>query len=191
MTGVIAYGAGNQRSVTNALDTCGEDWTIVTSPAHVRAVSRLVLPGVGHFGGLMQFLAQSGLDESIKRWLCQGNPLLGICLGMQALFDSSEEAPGVPGLGIISGSVLRFPNNLRCPHMGWNTVQESGKPDSWMYFAHSYFVEPNGTESAITHHGITIASIVRKGSAIGFQFHPEKSAKAGSQRLKEWLHDAG
>ncbi len=138
----------------------------------------------------MEFLNHSGLDETINNWVRRGNPLLGICLGMQALFEHSEESQGVPGLGIISGSIIRFPNDLRCPHMGWNTVKELGKPDAWMYFAHSFYAPPDGTAAATTDHEITFASIVRKGSATGFQFHPEKSSTAGQTRLKEWLDHA-
>jgi imidazole glycerol-phosphate synthase len=189
VTAVVDYGVGNLRSVLYALDRVGFSGCTASTGADLAGAERIVLPGVGNFGYLMPQLESRGLREALLREVARGVPLLGICLGMQALYEGSDEAPDVPGLGLIPGRVRRFPPGLPVPHMGWNQVTgEEG--EDWYYFANGYFaaVGPETMASAV--YGFPFAAEVRRGNVCGFQFHPERSDEAGLERLARWCRDA-
>lgn len=196
MIGVIDYGAGNLRSVTNALDHLGLAWTLVGAPDALDGCSRLVLPGVGHFGAAMQRLNAAELAPAVQAWGRAGKPLLGVCLGAQLLLDGSEEAPGAAGLGLIAGRVVKL-GTKTIPHMGWNRVcsvgegvlfDESGG-GSYFYFAHSFVCEPadEAHAAAVAEcDGRRFCVAVQRGRVCGVQFHPEKSAAAGLELLRRF-----
>ena len=177
---VFDYGAGNLRSVANTLDEIGADYQIVDK---LVPAEKIILPGVGHFGQMMRALApqRDALIDAIRA----GTPFLGICLGLQALFEGSEEAPEVPGFGLFPGRVRRFPPETRCPQMGWNNLQLT-KPSSlisgepYVYFANSYYC-PIGeaTAATCTYSGVTFTAVLEQDNIYGVQFHPEKSGPAG------------
>jgi imidazole glycerol phosphate synthase glutamine amidotransferase subunit len=182
MIAVIDYGAGNLYSVTNALDLFGTEYHLAQEPRDLVDASTILLPGVGHFGQMMEALSARGLIQPLHEKLSANISYMGICLGMQALYESSDEAPGLPGLGILKGRVLHFPPGEKTPHMGWSKVA-----DRSYYFAHSYYLPADAEGSAATaHHGIDFTAIVRSGNLYGTQFHPEKSGEAGLALLKEW-----
>ena len=196
MITLLDYGAGNVRSVINAIQSLGERVDIVTSGEDILSAERLVFPGVGAFGSMMQILNQKNYVEPLKTYLLSGRPFLGICLGLQALFDTSDEAPGVKGLGLIPGSVKRFTVALSVPHIGWNglNIKEASKifrglsGDEKFYFVHSYHVAPqDDAVLTTTNYGYEFVSAVQKGNIIATQFHPEKSGAAGLQILKNFL----
>src|ERR1035438_7655421 len=185
MIAVIDYGAGNLYSVTNALDLFGSEYRLARLPENVAQASAILLPGVGHFGQMMEALGRLGLIETLRDRLVAGTPYMGICLGMHALYESSEEAPGVAGLSLLRGKVLRFPPGEKTPHMGWTEVQPNARS---YYFAHSYYLPADAEGSAATaQHGIRFTAIIRRGNLYGTQFHPEKSGTAGLSLLKEWV----
>jgi len=185
MIAVIDYGAGNLYSVTNALDLFTTEYRLARAPQDLRDASAILLPGVGHFGQMMDALNARGLVELLRTRLLAGTPYMGICLGMHALYESSEEAPDAAGLGLLHGRVLRFPEGQKIPHMGWSDVQPNGRS---YYFAHSYHLPMDAEGSAATaRHGIEFTAIVRRGNLYGTQFHPEKSGAAGITLLKEWV----
>lgn len=196
MIAIIDYGMGNLRSVQKGFEHAGYPAQIVTEPEQVRGAKGVVLPGVGAFKDAMDNLRSAGLVEAIREVTAAGKPFLGICLGMQLLFDTSEEWGLNEGLGLIKGSVKKFPPGLKIPHMGWNQVQVvnpspivAGIDDSDMfYFVHSYYVDPAEAEviSTTTEYGMKFASIVSKANVFGIQFHPEKSSKLGLQILKNF-----
>ena len=198
MIGVIDYGASNLHSVRNALKHLGVESQVLTDPAQVTAAAALILPGVGAFGAGMAALRASGFEEPIRAQVAAGVPLLGICLGMQFLYEASEEMGEHRGLGLLPGRVVRFPEDLglKIPHMGWNAlhpVQESpllaGVPDGgYAYFVHSYYVEPAdvGDVLARTDYGLSFPSVVGRGRVFGVQFHPEKSQSVGLQILRNF-----
>ena len=186
MIAVIDYGAGNLYSVTNARDLFGSEYRLARLPENVAEASAILLPGVGHFGQMMEALGRLGLIETLRERLAAGTPYMGICLGMHALYESSEEAPGVAGLGLLPGRVLRFAPGEKVPHMGWSEVQPGGRS---YYFAHSYYVPADAEGSAATaRHGMEFTAMVRRGNLFGTQFHPEKSGAAGVTLLKEWVN---
>lgn len=187
MIAVIDYGAGNLRSVANALDVLGADYRLARSPAELEGAEAILLPGVGHFGQMVGVLEASGMTAALRRRLEAGTPYLGICLGMQALYESSEEAPGAAGLGLLHGRVLRFPakHSEKVPHMGWTAVEPGGRR---YYFAHSYYLPADAEAVAATaRHGLELAAIIRRGNLYGTQFHLEKSGPAGLALLKDWV----
>ncbi len=198
-TGVIVvdYGMGNLRSVSKALENVGAAAEVTNDPAKVRAAERLVLPGVGAFGKAVSNLEEGGLKGAVLEFLGTGRPFLGICLGLQLLFESSEEDRGVEGLGFFEGMCRRFGEDLRVPHMGWNTLEwaegnglRAGLPEEpYMYFVHSYYVEPaeEGIIAARTQYGVRFTSAVRRGPVTGVQFHPEKSQDVGLKFLSNWI----
>ncbi len=192
MIAVIDYGAGNLRSVCNALAVLGAPFFVTNEPAGLEQGSAILLPGVGHFGQMMQALHAAGLTAPLRRRLESGTPYLGICLGMQALFESSEEAPEIPGLGLLPGAVLRFPPGRKVPHMGWTLVESEGEPGGRMYyFAHSYYVPANAEGcAAIARHGLPFTATLRRGNLAGSQFHPEKSGPSGLEFLRAWISAA-
>jgi len=192
MIGIVDYGCGNLRSLENALEALCLDSRRVSAPADILAADRLILPGVGNFGHAGAALAQRGLGDALKERALAGSPLLGICLGMQLLFQGSEEAPEVPGLGLLEGRCRVFEGpGLKVPHMGWSAV-EFGDRSLAAYFVHSYYV-PRWPEGAgaqvlgIGSYGRPFLAAFRSGALSGFQFHPEKSGTQGLALLKESL----
>ncbi len=197
MIAIIDYGAGNLRNVSKAFDFLGTENIVTSDPEEIKKADKLVLPGVGAFGEGMANLCALGLDEVIRSEASSGKPLLGICLGMQMLFDESEESPNVKGLGILKGTIRRLPKvgDLKIPHMGWNDLDCRGSlfeglHNPFVYFVHSYYLdaEDKAVVSAKTHYGIDIEVAVESGNVFGFQFHPEKSGDAGLKMLSNFAN---
>lgn len=181
---VLDHGMGNLRSVEKALQAAGADAAIESDVDALSSYDALCVPGQGIFGRCVDNLRSSGIAAAVARWIDDGRPYLGICLGMQVLFESSAERGPVGGLGILAGDVERLPPGASIPHIGWNTVD-----DEYFYFDHSYAVRPRD-ESMVTgwtDHGGRWASRIEKGSILGVQFHPEKSGRAGIDLLRGWL----
>lgn len=189
MIAIIDYGMGNLRSVQKAFEKIGAEAVVTSDEATIESASALVLPGVGAFGDAMANLREAGLVGSIYRAIEEGKPFLGICLGMQLLFEISEEMGVHQGLGVFKGRVMRFRVNLKVPHMGWNQIHIR-RPDlllrgvadgSYVYFVHSYYVQPADPKIvlATTDYGIDYASIIGRDAIYGIQFHPEKSQDVG------------
>jgi len=202
MIAIVDYGAGNISSVRNALSKLGVESKATCDPKEILASESVILPGVGSFGFLMQSLRQKGLDEAILQSINKGTPFLGICLGMQALFESSEESPGVAGLGIFKGKVVRFQRG-KVPQIGWNEVLPSGKcggkvcdegdakalfSKGYAYFVNSFYCAPSDASiiAATTDYLGEFACAVQKGNITAVQFHPEKSGDWGFELLKRW-----
>ena len=201
MIAFLDYGAGNVRSVINAIESLGEKVKIVESAEDILAAERLVFPGVGAFGSMMNRLNEKRYVKALKDYLNSGRPFLGICLGLQALFESSEEAPGVKGLGFIPGVVKRFDIDLSVPHIGWNGLNIK-KPsqifagfggDEKFYFVHSYHVVPEDKTAVLTttDYGCEFVSSIQMGNIIATQFHPEKSGSSGLRILENFLKASG
>ena len=201
MIALLDYGAGNVRSVINAVESLGESVKIVATPDDIDTAERLIFPGVGSFGSMMDILKEKRFIEPLKAYLLSDRPFLGICLGLQALFERSEEAPQVSGLGFISGVVKRFNISLSVPHIGWNglnvkqpsTICKGLQGDEKFYFVHSYHVAPQDSSVALTttNYGYEFVSSIQKGNVIATQFHPEKSGKAGLVVLDNFLRSHG
>ena len=202
MIAVLDYGIGNLRSAEKALQHLGVDAALTTDPAVARAAAGVVLPGVGAFGRCMEQLRESGLEPVVQETVEAGKPFLGICVGMQMLFDASEEAPGVKGLGVIPGEVrLLTVTSERLPHMGWNTIEiragsrlfDGIEDGSWLYFVHSYAPVPDDEAviAATTDYGGTVVAAVEQGSVWATQFHPEKSAANGLRLLRNFADACG
>ncbi len=199
MITVVNYGAGNLRSVTNTLEALGAKFEVTAEPGAVHEARAVILPGVGHFGQMMEALERLGLRGPLVEKARSGAPLLGICLGLQAMFEASEEAPEHKGLGLFPGTVCRFPAPLRCPHMGWNTVCVArpcrlleglgGSP--YFYFAHSYYCPPGEHAAALGEYGTGFCAILERDNVYGVQFHPEKSGPAGLAVMRNFLRAAG
>ena len=198
---LIDYGAGNLRSVANSLRAIGIEPNVAASPDALANTTHLVLPGVGSFGDCMEQLSKRGLLEPIREWVSAGKPYLGMCLGYQILFDSSEEAPDVAGLGLVPGVVKRFQDQpgLKIPHMGWNSViprqPESGNwkglgAEPYFYYVHSYFPVPadDSVIAAETTYGADrFAAAIERPNLLACQFHPEKSQEAGLGLIRNFL----
>jgi glutamine amidotransferase len=194
---VVDYGAGNLRSVAKALESFGADVTVTGDPEAVEKADKLVLPGVGAFGKAVENLRRKNLDGTIIRFVQKEKPFLGICLGLQMLFEASEENADAKGLSILRGKAVRFDRGLKVPHLGWNQVFQTadsplwkGVPDgSFFYFAHSYVVQPSnaGMVSGKTGYGTEFASAVWRDALFGIQFHPEKSQKWGLRLLENFI----
>lgn len=195
MIAIFDYGAGNLRSVQNTLDEIGASYTLVRDAEGLRAASKIVLPGVGHFGQMMRALDALGVRHVMVERIKAGVPFLGICLGMQGLFESSTEAPDVRGLGIFLGTVERFEGNVRIPHMGWNTLEAVKQTkllkglgeNPFVYFAHSYYVPRNDHTAAVCDYTKPYTAILEQGNVFGVQFHPEKSGQVGIGIVKNFL----
>lgn len=195
--GVIDYGSGNLRSVCKAIEAAGSTPSLVTSPSGLASLDAIVVPGVGAFAHCAENLRATGLWNPVREWALSGRPYLGICLGYQLLFESSEESPGVEGLGVLKGCVVRFPDAaLKVPHMGWNTLSKTSGPlynglsgDVSMYFVHSYYPVPadSALVSAWSDYGVPFAAGVSSGALHAVQFHPEKSQSAGLALLRNFL----
>lgn len=202
MIAVIDYGAGNLKSVKNALDHLGAANMRASTAKEILLADAVILPGVGEFGTAMAELERRGIKEAVIEAAGSGRPLLGICLGMQLLFEAGEESRGAKGLGILPGRVPRFPAEmgLKIPHMGWNSVMPlkenrllDGLPEgSYMYFVHSFYVKAaeRADVSAISEYGLIFDAAVERGNIFGCQFHPEKSGAAGLAILKNFIEIA-
>ena len=179
---------GNLHSVAKALEAAGGRVSVTSDPADVDRCDALCVPGQGVFGRCMSNVLAQGLDKLIEDWIASNKPYLGICLGMQVLFDHSEEGGRLEGLGVLSGPVRRLSNGIRIPHIGWNTLGEE-----YFYFDHSYAAFPHdeGIVEAWCEHGGRWAAAVRQDSILGVQFHPEKSGRAGIALLTQWLGGEG
>ena len=193
MIAIIDYGMGNLRSVQKALERAGYPASIVSTPEALKQARGIVSPGQGAFGDTMDNLRVQGLTGAIKEEISRGKPFLGVCLGLQVLFEGSDEMGAHQGLGILPGRVRRFEGDLKVPHMGWNQVELRQGPDnplfqgipdnSHFYFVHSYYVEPadEAIISGTTDYGLTFTSMVARGNLFGVQFHPEKSSDIGQR----------
>ncbi|MCM3872877.1 MAG: imidazole glycerol phosphate synthase subunit HisH [Pyrinomonadaceae bacterium] len=190
---IIDYGVGNLRSVEKAFAAAGAEAVVSSSDAVLRQANALVLPGVGAFAHCMTELAARGFDKLVQDSVAQGKPLLGVCVGMQMLFDESEEFGTTAGLGLLRGRVRRFDGDLVVPQVGWNQVRQHGSPrllagvgdNAFFYFVHSYFCEVDDQAVVIgeTEYGSPYASVVAQGTVCGVQFHPEKSQSVGLRLL--------
>ena len=195
MIAILDYGAGNLRSVQNALEEIGCEYSLVRDAAGLRSASMILLPGVGHFGQMMRALDALEVRDALIECIAAGAPFLGICLGLQALFDASEEAPEVRGLGIFEGIVRRFPAHARVPHMGWNELQLRGESKllrgfgakPFVYFAHSYYAPEGDYASAVCAYEVPYTAALEVGSVYGVQFHPEKSGPVGLTIVRNFV----
>jgi imidazole glycerol phosphate synthase glutamine amidotransferase subunit len=195
MITILDYGAGNLKSVQNTLAEIGAEYELVRDTAGLRRATKIILPGVGHFGQMMRSLDELAVRDALRERMTAGVPFLGICLGMQALFESSEEAPDLPGLAVFPGSVKRFVPGARVPHMGWNQVTPARSsrlltglpPDPYVYFAHSYYVPETAVTAATCTYTVPYTAILESGNIHGVQFHPEKSGPVGLKIVKNFL----
>ena len=203
MIAIIDYGAGNLKSVEKALEALGEKPVISQDPEVLIKADGLILPGVGAFGDAMERLNASGMADLIRKAVQNGIPLLGICLGLQLLFEESEESPGAAGLGLLKGKIVKIPGDagLKVPHMGWNSLHLekqtrlfAGIPEeSYFYFVHSYYLkaEDRSIVAATTQYGVTIDAAIETGRVFACQFHPEKSSSYGMRILQNFINAAG
>lgn len=200
MTAIIDYDAGNIKSVEKALQFLGEEVLVTREPEEIRRAERVILPGVGAFGDAMEKLDKYGLIPVIRQTVEEKRPFLGICLGLQLLFESSEESPGESGLGLLKGRILQIPGGggLKVPHIGWNSLRfpRPGRlfqgigEGVYVYFVHSYYLaaEEETVVSAVTEYGVSIHAAVEKDNLFACQFHPEKSSDAGLRILKNFVN---
>jgi imidazole glycerol phosphate synthase glutamine amidotransferase subunit len=195
MIGVINYGAGNVGSVLRAVQFLGYPAEAVEDAGLMQSADRLILPGQGHFGSMMEALESKKMIAPLREQIAAGKPFLGICLGLQALYESSEEAPDRAGFGLLQGRVTRFEGVFKIPHLGWNQLQIrrqdtlfEGVPDgSFAYFCHSYYSPVTEETTAVTEYGQNFTAAVRVGSLYAVQFHPEKSGDVGLKVLENFL----
>lgn len=200
MVAIIDYGAGNLQSVKKALDFIGAESIITGDKNEIDAASHIILPGVGSFADAMNCIREHDLENTVKRAADGSKYFLGICLGLQLLFSSSEESPGVKGLGVFDGKIVKIPNDngLKVPHIGWNSVElrqndgifKNVKNNSYFYFVHSYYLKdaPNDIVAGVTEYGVPIQCAVQKGRVCATQFHPEKSGEAGLELLRNFVN---
>ena len=203
MIAIIDYGAGNLQSVKKAFDFIGAESVITDNPETINACDKILLPGVGSFGDAMNSMNKKGLVETVKQNALSGKPFLGICLGLQLLFEESEESPGVKGLGIFKGKIKKFSYQmgLKIPHIGWNSLEIKQKDtlfkgipeNSYVYFVHSYYLhaEDENEIATVTNYGIDFHSAVGKDNIFATQFHPEKSGDVGLQILRNFASMEG
>jgi len=196
---IIDYDAGNIKSVEKAMALLGQEAAVTRDKATILAADKVILPGVGSFGDAMGKIRQYGLEPVIRQVAESGTPFLGICLGLQLLFKQSDESPGVPGLGILKGKILRIPEaeGLKIPHMGWNSLIFPVKgrlftglaEEPYVYFVHSYYLEAADERivTAVTEYGTRIHASVEQGNVFACQFHPEKSSDTGIHILKNFV----
>lgn len=199
MTAIIDYDAGNIKSVEKALQALGEEALITRDREKLLNADRVILPGVGAFGDAMNKLRAYGLEEIIYEVIQKGIPFLGICLGLQLLFERSDESDGIKGLGILEGEILRLPEEpgLKIPHIGWNSLKfpnpgrlfQEISEDAYVYFVHSYYLKAGSEDivTATTQYGTLIHASVEKDNVFACQFHPEKSSEAGLTILKNFI----
>lgn len=194
---LVDYGAGNLRSAARALAAAGGSPSLATEPDGLVGAGAIVVPGVGAFAAAMQRLHEAGMVEPLRAAAASGIPIVGVCLGMQVLFERSEEGPPISGLALLPGEVRRLPPGLKIPHMGWNVLEPSGAdplmrglpPSPYVYFVHSYVAAPTDRSCVVaeTTYGIRFPAIVRRGRVWGMQFHPEKSSRVGALLLRNLL----
>ena len=199
MVAIIDYDAGNIKSVEKAMKLLKQEVVVTRDPETILSADKVILPGVGSFGDAMGKIRQYDLEKVIHEVVERRIPFLGICLGLQLLFERSEESPGVQGLGILKGEILRIPETegLKVPHMGWNSLELSGDgrlfrgipEDAYVYFVHSYYLKAEEPEivTARTDYGTEIHASVEKGQIFACQFHPEKSSDVGFRILKNFV----
>jgi glutamine amidotransferase len=191
---VIDYKAGNLTSVMKALTALGAVAQVTEDPAVVSAAERVVLPGVGHFAATAR-LRETGIEDAVREVIARGVPFLGICVGLQWLFQGSTESEVTPGLGVLHGCCARFPETHKVPHVGWNTLQAAPQsrllaglpPQSFMYYTHSYRAPLVDETVGVTEYAGPFSGAVERGNLFGVQFHPEKSSDAGLQVLRNFL----
>ena len=195
---VLDYGAGNLRSAQRALERAGATVTVTDDAIAARSADALVVPGVGHFGQCVRQFVAAGLRELVDDWVAAARPLLGICVGMQIMYPSSDESPDEAGLGLLPGSVRRLPASVTVPHMGWNTVAPvrddtllDGLAGEHLYFVHSFAAVPSDPDHVVATcaYGPGFPAVVRVGSVVGTQFHPEKSGDVGARLLANWVRE--
>jgi len=197
---VLDYDAGNVRSARRGVEAAGAEATITADPVLAADADALVIPGVGHFGTCSRRLRERGLEEVVRSFVADGRPVLGICVGMQLLYGGSEESDE-PGLGLLPGRVVRFPERAVVPHMGWDVVDVvrpdpvlGGVEGRRLYFAHSYYAVPEDDAHVLarcSYGGADFPCVVREGSVLGTQFHPEKSGAVGARLLADWVASIG
>lgn len=204
MIGIIDYEAGNLGSVVNACHFLDLEAKVIATPQELAGCHAIILPGQGAFGDCMNNLRKAGFEVPVKDWIAAGRPFLGICVGLQALYEGSEESPGVPGLGLLPGVIRRFKDqpDLKVPQIGWNQVRQvqrdcplfNNLPDeAFVYFVHSYYAEAGGEAVAgTTQYGLEYTSMVWRDNVMAVQFHPEKSQKVGLtmlQNFADWAYE--
>lgn len=195
MTTIVDYGAGNLRSVENTLAAIGAPYGLTNTAAGIGAASKIILPGVGHFGQMMRTLDRLDLRRALTERIRQGVPFLGICLGLQGLFEASAEAPEVSGLGLFRGRIERFPAHARTPHMGWNELRPTVesrllrglRPRPYVYFAHSYYAPVVEATAATCSYEVLYTAVLEKDNIFGVQFHPEKSGPLGLRIVQNFV----
>lgn len=196
--GIIDYRMGNLASVSKAIENAGGSPRVSDQPDELAESDLVILPGVGNFAAGMEHLEELNLKDFVTGWAAGGRPLMGVCVGMQLLFEESDEGPA-KGLGILKGRVEKFAEGLKVPHMGWNTLSPEGDSvfagfdDRYFYFVHSYYCVPEdaGIVTAKTDYGLEFASAVQRGSVYGVQFHPEKSSDDGLALYRKVLEEVG
>ena len=192
---IVDYGAGNLPSVERALRGLGAETERAVQPRQLGAAKAIVLPGVGHFAAFVAGLRERNLAEPLRAAYEAGVPILGICLGLQAMFASSEEAPGDKGLGFFPEEVRALPKNVKSPHIGWNQIRRTKvsvllrdiPEDAYFYFAHSFAAPATAEPTVACDHGFPFSAVIERGSLRGVQFHPEKSGQTGAQVLRNFL----
>lgn len=193
---LLDYGAGNVTSVERALRRLGAQVFTTNQPEAIATAERLILPGVGHCAALIAALDAHGLRQPLLHAIARGTNFLGICLGLQALYETSEEAPSLAGLALLPGRVTHLPSGVKLPHMGWNQLMRAKtshlldgiSPEAYFYFAHSYAAPASGPESiAVCEHGRAFIAVVEQRNILGVQFHPEKSGAPGAKLLENFL----
>src|SRR3984885_6137438 len=195
MISILDYGAGNLRSVQNTLAEIGGEYELVRDAEGLNHATKIILPGVGHFGQMMRALDQMQVREALLGRIRSGVPFLGICLGLQALFESSEEAPQERGLGLFPGEIRRFPATARVPHMGWNEIESRNgarllknlMPQPYLYFAHSYYAPLNDATAATCQYNVSYTAVLETKNIFGVQFHPEKSGPIGLRVVRNFI----
>ena len=195
MIALLNYGAGNVGSVLKAIEHFGHSAGVADSPESLRAAEKIIFPGQGHFGTMIRALEERRLLKALRDLLAGGTPFLGICLGLQALYEASDEAPQVPGLALLPGHVTRFEGVFKVPHVGWSQLEIRSRgglfrgvaDGSFVYYCHSYYGPPTKESSAVTHYGQTFAAGVEMKNIWAVQFHPEKSAEVGLKVLANFL----
>lgn len=195
MIAIVDYGAGNLRSVENALSSVGASFKVVNNVNDIHSAGKIMLPGVGHFGQIARELDARGLREAIVGRINSGVMFLGVCLGMQVLFEASDEAKEVSGFGVFAGTVTQFSAPQRVPHMGWNSVSINGASrllrdiddGEHFYFANSFFCPVTASTTATATHGVSFSAVIECDNILGAQFHPEKSGRAGLRMLQNFV----
>jgi len=193
MIAIVDYGAGNLVSVKKALDWLGQECAITSEPAQVASATKVVLPGVGHFAST-ESLERTGLKQAIADSIGRGIPFLGICVGMQWMFERSQESPQTRGLGVLDGECERFPGSVKSPHVGWNQLEVEASSrllrgvasGSFVYFTHSFRAPVTGTTVACCEYGGRFSAAVERDHLFGVQFHPEKSGEIGLKLLRNF-----